>query len=141
MGNKNSDVALCRQCGKQLSGRLDKKFCDAYCRNTYNNQNKIEDQLNIQEVNRLIRKNRRILRSLCPIGKATVRKEVLDTMEYDYRYFSGIYKSNKNQVYYICYDYAFSPIKQEDRKTGELINKALIVQKQEYFDRPTLKLW
>lgn len=132
---------ICQQCGKKLTGRLDKKFCDDQCRNTFNNQNKRDDQQYIQEVNRLIRKNRRILKSLCPIGKATVRKEVLDTMQYDYRYFSSIYKSTQNQVYYVCYDYAFSPIKQEDRETGLLINKALIVQKQEYFDQLTLKMW
>lgn len=131
----------CKQCGKQLTGRLDKKFCDDYCRSTFNNQNKRKDQLYIQEVNRIIRRNRRILKSLCPIGKASVRKEVLDAMEYSYHHFSSIYKTNQNQVYYICYDYAFSPIKQVDRKTGEMIDKALIVQKQDYFDRLTLKLW
>ncbi len=132
---------VCRQCGGKLTGRVDKKFCDDQCRNSFNNQNKRDDQRLILEVNRLIRKNRRILKSLCPIGKATVRKEVLDTMQYDYRYFSSIYKSNSNQVYYVCYDYAFSPIKQQDRETGKMIDKALIVQKQAYFDQLSLKMW
>lgn len=131
---------VCLQCGKKLTGRLDKKFCDDQCRSTYNNQNKRDDQKYIQEVNRLIRKNRRILKSLCPIGKATVRKEVLDTMQYDYRYFSSIYKSGSNQVYYICYDYAFTAVK-ETKPSGEVVDKALIVQKQDYFDKLSLKMW
>jgi len=130
----------CVQCGKQLTGRIDKKFCGDYCRNTFNNQNKRADEKYIQEVNRIIRKNRKILKSLCPIGKATVRKEVLDTMAYDYRYFSTIYKSGK-QVYYVCYDYAFSPLYETDRKTQEKIEKALIVQRQEYFDKLTWPIW
>ena len=27
----------CLSCGKLLKGRVDKKFCDDYCRNNYNN--------------------------------------------------------------------------------------------------------
>lgn len=130
----------CVQCGKRLSGRSDKRFCDDYCRNSYNNQNKRDDQRYILEVNSIIRRNRRILKSLCPVGKATVRKDVLDTMRYDFRYFSSIYKSSSKQVYFICYDYAFSPIK-ETKPNGKVVNKALIVQKQDYFDQLSLKIW
>ncbi len=137
----NSNHRKCRHCNDTLVGRIDKQFCDHQCRNAFNNQNKRDDELLIQETNKRIRKNRRILKSLCPIGKATVRKEVLDTMLYDFRYFSSIYKTSKNQVYYICYDYAFSPIKEVDQRTGQQIEKALIVQKQDYFDKLTLKFW
>ena len=71
MGNP---LGTCKQCGKNITGRLDKKFCDDYCRNTYNNQNKRDDELLIQGINRIIRKNRRILKTLCPVGKAAVRR-------------------------------------------------------------------
>ena len=99
----------CLKCGKALSGRSDKKFCDAYCRNAYNNQHKAIDEQFINLVNSSIRRNRRILKSLSPEGKATVRKEVLDQMGYDFRYFSGLFKTQSN-LYYLVYDYAFSPI-------------------------------
>ena len=33
----------CAKCGKILVGKVDKRFCDAYCRNAHNNQNKVED--------------------------------------------------------------------------------------------------
>ncbi|MEQ8926683.1 MAG: hypothetical protein RLO81_12760 [Fulvivirga sp.] len=124
-----------------MSGRIDKKFCDYYCRNAYNNQVKRDDEQLIMNINKVLRRNRRILKSLCPIGKATVRKAELDSRGYDYRTFSGIYKTNKNQVYYICYDYAFSPLKETNSYTGEVIEKALIVQKQPYFDKLSLKMW
>ena len=100
----NLSPKICLQCGKPLTGRADKKFCDAYCRNSYNNQNKAADELYIQLVNSKIRKNRRILKSLCPEGKATLRKDVLDHMGYDYRYFTGVFRSSRT-VYYMVYDY------------------------------------
>lgn len=134
-------IVNCLSCGKKLSGRLDKKFCDSYCRNTYNNSTKREDELYIKNVNQAIRRNRRILKSLCPIGKATVRKEVLDALNFQYKYFSMIYRSKQNQEYYVCYDYAFSPIKEFNRFTHEAVKKALIVQKQEYFDKYTTDPW
>ncbi|WP_420577992.1 hypothetical protein [Ekhidna sp.] len=125
----------CLKCGKTLVGRTDKKFCDAYCRNSYNNQHKAVEEQYIQKVNSRIRKNRRILRDLCPQGKATVRKEVLNQLGYDYRYFSSIFKS-KSGIYYLAYDYGFSPVI-DDRG----IEKALIIQRQDYMDRLTLTIW
>lgn len=126
----------CRQCGKPLSGRADKKFCDAYCRNSYNNQNKAEDEVFIQDVNSVLRKNRRILKTLCPEGHATVRKEVLDHLEYNYVYFTGIFRAPTSRlIYYVVYDYAFAPI--EKKK----VKKVLIVQKQDYMIQTNIELW
>ncbi|ELR69310.1 hypothetical protein C900_05151 [Fulvivirga imtechensis AK7] len=77
------------------------------------------------------------MKTLCPVGKATVRKEVLDAMGYSYQYFSGIYRSPSSGklAYFVCYDYAFSPINEKG------IDKALIVQKQDYFDKYLLNPW
>jgi len=33
----------CLACGKILKGRVDKKFCDDYCRNNYNNLQKAKE--------------------------------------------------------------------------------------------------
>ena len=125
----------CLECGKELHGRIDKRFCDSYCRNTYNNRNKSKEEKYIHHVNSIIRANRRILRRLCPIGKATVPKQVLDSMGYDYNYFSSIHHPAK-LIYYVCYDYAFAPIKDEH---GE--KKALIVQRQSYQENKTELNW
>ena len=117
----------CVQCGEPLVGRLDKKFCDSYCRNTYNNETKRPHEQFIREVNTIIRRNRRILRLLCPQGKAVVRKEVLDQLKYDYRYFSGIYRT-RSAVYYLCYDYGFSPA------VINGVDRATVIQRQQYMD-------
>ncbi len=31
------NTATCQQCGKPVKGRIDKRFCDDFCRNAYNN--------------------------------------------------------------------------------------------------------
>ena len=118
----------CLHCEKPLFGRLDKKFCDAGCRNAYNNTVKRPREQYIREINHIIRRNRRILKLLCPQGKAEVRKEVLDHMNYDYRYFSGIFRTNLG-TYYLCYDYGFSP------SMVDGVSRATIIQRQEYMDQ------
>lgn len=120
----------CPQCGKAIVGRSDKKFCDAYCRNSFNNQHITADEQYIKMTNTIIRKNRRILKTLCPEGKATVRREILETMGYDFRYFSGLYTSGKSKLrYFLLYDYAFAPIYDHE------VAKSLIVQRQTYMNQ------
>ena len=131
----NITPKACLQCQKSLHGRVDKKFCDAYCRNSFNNQHKAVDQQFIQLLNSKIRKNRRILKSLCPSGKATVRKEVLDQMGYTYRLHTETYQSSKGAIYYMCYDFGFTPIYEKSTE------KALIIQRQDYMDSQAINLW
>ena len=124
--NLNQDkIKNCLACGKLLHGRSDKKFCDSYCRNSYNNQHKQADEKYIQQVNKTIRRNRRILKTLCPEGKAIVRKSLLDKLGYRYGVFSGMYRS-KELTYYLCYDYGFAVTVERS------IPKAIIIQQQEY---------
>lgn len=125
---------ICLNCNKQLAGRRDKKFCDAQCRAEYHNKNKSYGERYISHSQSITRHNRRILKTLSPEGKSTVRKEILDNMGYDYRYFSGLFKTKAN-LYYLVYDYAFSPIFERG------IEKALIVQRQDYMDVLSLDIW
>jgi len=66
------------KCGKSLTGRSDKKFCSAECRVHFYNRHKRKNDRVIAAANRQIRKNRTILKALCPDGKATVRRSLLD---------------------------------------------------------------
>ncbi|MCP4459860.1 MAG: hypothetical protein GY816_17830 [Cytophagales bacterium] len=126
--------STCRNCNKPIAGRSDKRFCDASCRNSYNNQNKADDERQIQQINSQIRKNRRILKTLCPQGKATVRKEVLDQMGYDYLHFSSLFKTS-GLLYYFVYDFGFAPTFENK------IEKAIIVQRQDYMSKLGFDLW
>ncbi len=128
------DLRNCLECGKELIGRRGKKYCDAHCKTAYHNRHKSEGEYTINEINRISRRNRSILKTLSPEGKAVVRKMVLDEMGYDYRFFNGIHKVT-NGLYYLVYDYAFSPIFERG------IEKALIVKRQDYMDHLTLTIW
>lgn len=118
----------CLGCGSAVTGRLDKKYCSDQCRYLENNKNKYDAERPILEINRRLRKNRSILKSLCPTGKATVRKEVMVAMGYDITIFSSLFLTSKKEVYYLCYDYGFTPLKEKGTE------KALIITKQEYMN-------
>ena len=98
---------------------------------SFNNNHQSQIDLGIKRVNSVLRSNRRILKSLCPTGKATVRKEVLENMGFSFRHFSSIYPS-KTMVYYLCYDYAFAAIREKSQKEGKETQKVMIVQYQGY---------
>jgi len=124
---KVENTPICKQCGKPIIGRLDKRFCDAYCRNAFNNKVKRKDEQNINEVNRTLRRNRKILKTLSPVGKSTVRKEVLEAMGYNFGIFSSMYRTSKRTIYYLCYEYGFNPI-----TDSRGVEKAVIINRQKY---------
>ena len=97
-------IRKCLQCGKNIQGRSDKKFCDVYCKSTYNNEVLRNDEVLIRTMNSILRKNRRILKDLNPVGKSSVRKDVLLGGGYRFKYFTHIYKTKQNNIYYFNYD-------------------------------------
>ncbi|WP_236972327.1 hypothetical protein [Membranihabitans marinus] len=100
-------MANCLQCGKILIGRADKKYCDADCRSTYNNQlNRSQNNL-VRQINRILGRNRRILKSLNPTGKTRVHRKTLLKAKFDFNYFTNIYKTQKGHIYYFCYDQGY----------------------------------
>lgn len=120
------NAKTCPVCGDPVIGRADKKFCSDHCRATFNHDYRAAVNESIIDMNRTLRNNRNILQSLCPEGKAVVRKEVLVEKGYDFNCFSSVYLTSNQTLYYICYDYAFSPIINNNRE------KALIVSVQDH---------
>ncbi len=100
----------CLACNEILVGRIDKKFCDDQCRNNYNNQLN-SDSINIvRNINNTLRKNRRILASLAPNGKKTIKKDKLLSSGYNTKYHTHTYQNKEGAIYYFCYDYAYLEI-------------------------------
>lgn len=128
---ENDPSNLCLQCEKPLQGRMGKKFCSDQCRATFNNRNKKPHEQAMLKTNSQIRKNRTILKTLCPTGKATVRKEVLESMGFSFRHFTSLY-GKQSKTYFLCYDYAYLPIFEKSLSEGVMVQKVLIVQYQPY---------
>jgi hypothetical protein len=102
----------CTACGKTVKGRSDKKFCDDYCRNAYNNQLKADDNSYVRTVNTKLRRNRRILESMLMPGEETARvsKDKLQQQGFLLNFFTHTYTNKKGNVYSFCYDYGYLPL-------------------------------
>lgn len=108
----NTGTRNCPTCGKTVKGRADKKFCDDYCRNNYNNQLNSDGVNYVRNVNNILRRNRRILEETMEgVEKATARsKAELAKKGYRFDYFTSIFTNKEKETYYYCYDYGFKEI-------------------------------
>ncbi len=113
MSEKNDPV--CLNCKKVIKGRTDKKFCDDYCRNTYNNQLKATKNNLVRNVNNALGKNRRILESFFKKEEEITKtnKEKLLQKGFQFKYITHIYTNKKGNIYYFCYDLGYLPLEND----------------------------
>lgn len=121
------DPVFCLYCGKELQGRSDKLFCNPHCKSGYHNRKPNSDEAFIRGINKQIRKNRSALRTACPMGKATVRKEFLKSLGMDFKHLTHTWKNPKGNLYFFCYDYGYMQSNDPE--------KVIIIQKQDYMDK------
>lgn len=115
MNQISTEIKICQLCQKIIKGRSDKKFCNDYCRNGYNNQSK-STQINIiRNTNHALLKNRKILKEILPEGcpLIKVKRERLLQLGYFFNYNTSIYKNKKGSIYYYCYDYGMMPLNED----------------------------
>lgn len=97
----------CLECGTEIKGRADKKFCSDLCRNAFNNQLNRDSVNNIRNINNRLRKNWRILSELCLEDKAKVSKEKLLNEGFELKYFTHLRTTQKGSTYHFVYDYGY----------------------------------
>lgn len=104
----------CLSCGKALKGRMDKKFCDDYCRNQYNNYLKAKGNYSsyIRNINNILIKNRQILEAILSSKEETAKanKEKLLGLGFQFRYLTHHYTTRAGKTYTYCYDYGYLPL-------------------------------
>jgi len=100
---------VCLNCAKGIQGRSDKKFCDDYCRNNYNNQLKAYSNNFIRNINNALRKNRSILEALLPEKEETTKitRQQMLMKGFQFKYLTHTYTTKKGSVYLFCYDYGY----------------------------------
>ena len=110
----SADIKTCLACNKPLKGRIDKKFCDDYCRNNYNNRQKAKDSNNslIRNINNALLKNRKILESILSGDEETAKanKEKLQRLGFQFKFITHIYTTKSGKTYFYCYDYGYLPL-------------------------------
>lgn len=103
----------CIECSAPFVGRVDKKFCSDYCRNTYNNKMNRDGTNLIRNINNCLRKNWRILEELNPKGERIVSKKMLDFKGFNFNYFTEIESIDEELVYVFCYNQGYSLLDKE----------------------------
>ncbi|MBN9352349.1 MAG: hypothetical protein J0H55_16845 [Chitinophagaceae bacterium] len=105
----------CTFCGKPLRGRSDKKFCDDYCRNNYNNQLKSKSNNLVRNINNALLKNRRILHGFLPEGEemTKVSKSKLAEKGFQFKYMTHQYVNKKGNTYFFCYETGYLPLEND----------------------------
>ena len=106
-----SETKACLACGEALKGRVDKKFCNDYCRNNYNNQQKAKGSHSayVRNINNTLMKNRRILESILPDGEETAKanKDKLQRLGFHFKYLTHTYTTKTGKTYFYNYDYGY----------------------------------
>ncbi len=105
----------CLNCQKNIKGRTDKKFCDDYCRNIFNNQLKYTTNNLVRNTNNILGKNRRIIESFFEegINYIRIKKEILIDNGFLFSYNTKSKKLVTGSYIYYCYDYAFLPLSED----------------------------
>ncbi len=95
----------CLTCHKPVRGRSDKKFCNDYCRNVFNNNLKEPAASVVRQINTALLKNRRILLALLN-QKQTIKVKKEQLMEFGFRfhYFTHRFRNHRGGHYSFCYD-------------------------------------
>jgi len=109
-------MRICPECGKEFTGRTDKKFCPIYCKSAFHYQKNRTDEENLfKQIDDQLKLNRKILKKYNRGGKATVRKELLLAEGFNPKYFTHYWRNSRGDVYLFCYEYGFLERREKDR--------------------------
>lgn len=114
-------VCLC--CGSIIKGRVDKKFCNDYCRNFFNNQQKSRSRQKpvVRKINNVLLRNRKILEGLLQ-GKenAIIYRDELIRRGFDFNYITQADSDTEGKPRFCCYEYAYSVMNEKEYNIWKL---------------------
>lgn len=112
----------CKNCQRELEGRMDKKFCTPYCKSNYHyEKNKGKIPSVFKKIDYHLKKNRLLLKKFNLAGKATVREEKLLKEGFNPRIFTHYWKNAKGGTYLFCYEYGFMKLLENNKYKYSLI--------------------
>jgi len=123
-------VNKCLNCNKELIGRFDKKYCDAYCKSAYQyKRNKENEPSFYVAVDKQLKLNRKILKQYNKAGKATVRGVTIIDKGFNPNFFTHFWKNKKGDVYLFNYEYGFLKTKENNNA------KFILIKWQDYMSK------
>lgn len=106
----NNTTRKCLNCGKEVKGRKDKKFCNDGCRNTFHNDltSPTRDQMN--PVINILKRNRTILFDFLNKGNVNdITREQLEEAGYELPYCTEYHLRN-DRYFFFCFDVGLSQV-------------------------------
>lgn len=97
----------CLECGEEIAGRQDKRFCSDNCRSTYNYRLNSDSTNFVRNINRILLRNRRILAELNTGGKTRVHRDKLLEHGFRFGYFTNEFVTKSGNVYRFCYEQGY----------------------------------
>lgn len=107
------ETKKCLECNEPVKGRVDKKFCSDYCRNSYNNKVNKDSKNLIRNINNRLRKNYKVLSDINVTGKTKTSRTKLYDKGFDFNFFTSIYKTKTGSVYFYVYDQGYLALENE----------------------------
>lgn len=105
----------CSYCGSNLLGRVDKKYCNDYCRTASHNLKKSENNQQIKVVDSALKRNRKILaevfeRAGCE-PKAILERKIQE-LGFVFHFHTHTLALENGKEGIFCYDYGYIRTKQ-----------------------------
>jgi hypothetical protein len=99
----------CKLCEKPVKGRSDKKFCNDYCRNSYNNRARADSSHCVRIINNALLKNRRVLLGLLEEGSGQAKADCETLLErgFQFKYSTHAHTNQRGELYLFCYDHGY----------------------------------
>lgn len=107
-------MEYCLDCGMKLKGRKDKKFCDNYCRNHYNNVLNRDRDAVLKKINNILKRNEAILKRLNQNGVTRLTQNMLIAAGFDFNFFTHQVQAGTGETYNCCYHYGYRIINEEE---------------------------
>ena len=103
-----TEIKKCFECGSELIGRTDKKFCDHLCKSNYHNKIYREEAVYVNHVNKILKTNRRIIERFSAKGRASVPKVQLEKSGFNFNFYTHIRKTSKGITLRHVYEYGYT---------------------------------
>lgn len=98
----------CLSCNKKLKGRIDKKFCDDYCRNNYNNRQGADVPAVVKNILQALKRNRKILADFLGTEEMVKHPKVkLLDAGFNFTYHTHVYTNKKGNIYHFVFEMGY----------------------------------
>lgn len=101
------EMRICPNCGRQVTGRADKRFCCSECRTMFHNKKYRQERKEIHRIDRILKKNRSIIDRLYTNGERNIPLHRLYHMGFDFKYLTSFISDSDagGTCVFGCYDY------------------------------------